>query len=168
MEVTGKISTPFPIQVVISPGNVVAKLIRNHRTDLVLPTTDLFELAYSAQVRLKPGQNVLRIAVIDPLSVTTVEREVYFKPNFDFQELKIYPNPVPRDRYQVTFQTEANQPLDDIRYSIYAVSANDSTTGRGSRHDTSTGGIWVVELQNSLWQRRGYWCLYLPSRCAGR
>ena len=122
VEVTGKISTPFPIQIVISPGNVVAKLIRNHRTDLVLPTTDLFELAYSAQVRLKPGQNVLQIAVIDPLSVTTMEREVYFKPNFDFQELKIYPNPVPRGRYQVTFQTEANQPLDDIHYSIYAVS----------------------------------------------
>ena len=50
----------------------------------------------------------------------SVEKMVDFRPAFQLEEIKIYPNPVLAGHNQITFQTIANQPIDSIRYTVLA------------------------------------------------
>ena len=117
VEISGRVVTPFPVQIVISPGNIVANLSRIETSE-TWSTSDVLQAEFSAQVWLLPGPNQLQIAVVDQFNVAVVNEVVDFKPTFQLEELKIYPNPVLPDHNLVTFQTIANQPIDNIQYTI--------------------------------------------------
>ena len=117
--ISGQVRTPFPVQIIISPGNVIANLNRI-QTPADWLTPDLLQSSFSAQVRLSPGPNHLQVAIANQFGVMAVEKVVDFSPAFLLEEIKIYPNPVLAGHNQITFQTIANQPIDNIRYTVLA------------------------------------------------
>ena len=119
VKISGQVMTPFPVQIIISPGNVVANLNRIETPDHWL-TPDLLQASFSAQVHLSPGPNHLQVAIANQFGVMAVEKMVDFGPAFQLEEIKIYPNPVLAGHNQITFQTIANQPIDSIRYTVLA------------------------------------------------
>ena len=107
VEITGQFETPFPIYIVVHPGNVTAQVDRSNNT-------------YTATVPLKTGANQIRVAAIHALGARSVEQTIFFEPDFEWQSVSAFPNPSRKTDELIVFRTEANLPIEEMNVFIYS------------------------------------------------
>ena len=107
VKITGRFESTYPVEIVLSPGNVLANLDRNNRT-------------YQAEVTLQPGENLVRATVVYPLGASSVERTVLFEPDFEWISAAVFPNPARLTDELTQLRGEGNLPMEALNFFIYA------------------------------------------------
>ena len=107
VQITGRFESTYPVEIVLSPGNVLANLDRFNRT-------------YRAEVTLRPGENLVRATVVYPLGASSVEQTVLFEPDFEWISAAVFPNPARLTDELTQLRGEGNLPMDALNFFIYA------------------------------------------------
>ena len=107
VEISGQFETPFPIYIVVYPGNVTAQVDRAKNT-------------YTATIPLKPGANQVRVAAVHALGARSVEQTIFFEPDFEWHSVNVFPNPSRKADELIVFRTEANLPIEEMGIYIYS------------------------------------------------
>ena len=107
VKITGRYESTYPVEIVLSPGNVLAKLNR-------------FNGTFQAEVTLQPGENLVRATVVYPLGASSVERNVLFEPVFEWISAAVFPNPARLTDDLTQLRGEGNLPMEALNFFIYA------------------------------------------------
>ena len=107
VEITGQFETPFPIYIVVHPGNISAQVDRANNT-------------FTATVPLKAGANQVRVAAVHALGARSVEQTIFFEPDFEWQSVSVFPNPSRKEDELIVFRTETNLPIEEMGVFIYS------------------------------------------------
>jgi hypothetical protein len=131
VQVTGRFQSPFPVEIIVYPGIVTARLDRLNQT-------------YTATVSLSVGRNVIQTAIVYPLGARLVEQAVQFvpesesettpesepkvepesepeiEPAFEWTQARVFPNPSRRNDMPIVFRAEGNLPMEAMDVSVYA------------------------------------------------
>lgn len=107
VQVTGTYKADYPIEIVLHPSKVVAKLDKEKQT-------------YTATVPLSPGANNLIVIALFPLGANSARRSVVLDETFVWKDVNIYPNPV-RVSNQTEFRIEGNLEITDMRVNVFDV-----------------------------------------------
>ena len=131
IQIAGQFETPFPIYIIVHPGNIAAQIDRENGT-------------YTATVPLKAGANEIRVAAIHALGARSVEQTIVFEPDFEWQSALVFPNPSRQTDELVVFRAEANLPIEEMKVFVYS---SDGTlvkriTGAADRADSRLWRAW--------------------------
>ena len=131
VQITGQFETPFPIYIIVHPGNIAAQVDRENST-------------FTATVPLKAGANQIRVAAIHALGARSVERTIVFEPDFEWESALAFPNPSRKTDELVIFRAEANLPIEEMKVFVYS---SDGTlvkriTGVADRADSRIWRAW--------------------------
>lgn len=107
VEITGRFKSSFPVEIVLSPGNVLARVDRLNRT-------------YQAEVTMQPGENLVRATVVYPLGANSVEHTVLFEPDFEWVSAAVFPNPARLTDELTQLRGEGNLPMEMLNFFIYS------------------------------------------------
>lgn len=107
VQITGRFESDFPVEIVLSPGNVLAQIDRSSRT-------------YQAEVTMQPGENLVRATVVYPLGASSVEQTVLFEPDFEWISAAVFPNPARLTDELTQLRGEGNLPMEAMHIYIYA------------------------------------------------
>jgi hypothetical protein len=107
VQITGRFESDFPVEIVLSPGNVLAQIDRSSRT-------------YKAEVTMQPGENLVRATVVYPLGASSVEQTVLFEPDFEWISAAVFPNPARLTDELTQLRGEGNLPMESMHIYIYA------------------------------------------------
>lgn len=131
MQITGQFETPFPIYIIVHPGNIAAQVDRESST-------------FTATVPLKAGANQIRVAAIHAMGARSVEQTIVFEPDFEWESALVFPNPSRKTDELVVFRAEANLPIEEMKVFVYS---SDGTlvkriTGVPDRADSRLWRAW--------------------------
>ena len=107
VQITGRFESDFPVEIVLSPGNVLAQIDRSSRT-------------YQAEVTMQLGENLVRATVVYPLGASSVEQTVLFEPDFEWISAAVFPNPARLTDELTQLRGEGNLPMEAMHIYIYA------------------------------------------------
>ena len=107
VEITGQFETPFPIYIIVHPGNVTAHVDRASNS-------------YSATVPLNSGANQISVAAIHALGARSVEQTIIYEPDFEWQSATVFPNPSRNADEVIGFRAEANLPIEEMTVFVYS------------------------------------------------
>ncbi|MDE0044153.1 MAG: hypothetical protein OXT74_19095, partial [Candidatus Poribacteria bacterium] len=131
IQIAGQFETPFPVYIIVHPGNIAAQIDRENNT-------------FTATVPLKAGANEIRVAAIHALGARSVEQTIVFEPDFEWQSALVFPNPSRKTDELVVFRAEANLPIEEMKVFVYS---SDGTlvkriTGAADRADSRLWRAW--------------------------
>ena len=107
VQITGRFESTYPVEIVLTPGNVLAHLDRSNRT-------------YRAEITMQPGENLVRATVVYPLGANSVEQTVLFEPDFEWISAAVFPNPARLTDELTQLRGEGNLPMEAMNIYIYA------------------------------------------------
>ncbi len=107
LQITGTFKTNFPIDIVVHPSKVEAKLDRDTQT-------------YTATIPLAPGKNTLVVVARYPLGANSVRRTVVLDEAFIWKDIIISPNPV-RFTQRTEFRVEGNLEITSMKVNVYDI-----------------------------------------------
>ncbi|MDE0485260.1 MAG: M28 family peptidase [Candidatus Poribacteria bacterium] len=107
LQITGTYVTDYPIDIVVHPSGVEAKLDREKQT-------------YTATIPLSPGKNTLMVVARYPLGAASVKQSVVLEEGFIWKDVIVSPNPV-RFNNQTEFRVEGNLEITEMKVNIYDV-----------------------------------------------
>ena len=105
LEISGTFRSDFPIDIIVYPSRVEAKLDRETRT-------------WTATVPLKPGKNDLRAIARYPMGAVSSAQSIILTQAFAWKDVVVFPNPVRSDTL-TEFRVEANVDMTEMRVLIY-------------------------------------------------
>lgn len=107
LQITGRYVSDFPIDIVVHPSGVEAKLDREKQT-------------YKATIPLSPGENTLMVVARYPLGAASVKQSVILEEGFIWKDVIVSPNPV-RFNNRTEFRVEGNLEITEMKVNIYDV-----------------------------------------------
>lgn len=107
LQITGTFRSDFPIDIIVHPSGVEAKLDREQQT-------------YTASIPLSPGANTLMVVVRYPLGAVSVKQSVILEEGFVWKDVSVSPNPV-RFNNRTEFRIEGNLEITEMKVNIYDV-----------------------------------------------
>lgn len=130
LQITGTFASDFPIDIIVHPSGVVAKLDREKQT-------------YTATIPLSPGKNTLMVIARYPLGANSVKRSVVLEEAFVWKDVAVSPNPV-RGGIPTEFRVEGNLEITDMKVHIYDVHGSliKRIEGVGDRLDKRVWRTW--------------------------
>ncbi len=105
--ITGRFESPFPIYIIVYPGNIAAQIDRSGKT-------------FTATVPVKAGENRMSVSAIHALGARSVEHTVVFEPDFEWESALVYPNPSRKTDELIVFRAEANLPIEEMKVFVHA------------------------------------------------
>ena len=130
LQITGTYVSAFPIDIIVHPSGVEAKLDREKQT-------------YTATIPLSPGENTLMVVAQYPLGASSVKQSVIFEEGFVWKDVIVSPNPV-RFHNRTAFRVEGNLEITDMKVNIYDVRGSliKRIDGVGDRLDKRIWRTW--------------------------
>lgn len=110
LEITGTFQSDFPIDIIVHPSQTEAVIDRERQT-------------YTADVPLKPGENVLNVVARYPLGAVSVVKSTILTQAFAWRDVVVFPNPARSDGL-TEFRVEGNADITEMRIDIYDANAN--------------------------------------------
>ena len=110
LQITGTFTSDFPIDIIVHPSGVEAKLDREKQT-------------YTAAIPLSPGENTLMVVARYPLGAASVKQSVVLEEGFVWKDVIVSPNPV-RFHNRTEFRVEGNLEITEMKVNIYDVHGN--------------------------------------------
>lgn len=107
LQITGTFRSDFPIDIIVHPSGVEAKLDREKQT-------------YTASIPLSPGANTLMVVVRYPLGAVSAKQSVILEEGFVWKDVSVSPNPV-RFNNRTEFRVEGNLEISEMKVYIYDV-----------------------------------------------
>jgi len=107
LQITGRYVSDFPIDIVVHPSGVEAKLDREKQT-------------YKATIPLSPGENTLMVVARYPLGAASAKQSVILEEGFIWKDVIVSPNPV-RFNNRTEFRVEGNLEITEMKVNIYDV-----------------------------------------------
>ena len=130
LQITGTFTSDFPIDIIVHPSSVEAKLDREKRT-------------YTAAIPLSPGENTLMVVARYPLGATSVKQSIVLEEGFVWKDVIVSPNPV-RFHNRTEFRVEGNLEITEMKVNIYDVHGSliKRIEGVGDRLDKRIWRTW--------------------------
>jgi hypothetical protein len=130
LQITGRYVSDFPIDIVVHPSGVEAKLNREKQT-------------YTATIPLSPGENTLMVVAQYPLGATSAKQSVVLEEGFIWKDVIVSPNPV-RFNNRTEFRIEGNLEITEMKINIYDVHGSliKRIEGVGDRLDKRIWRTW--------------------------
>ena len=107
LQITGTFRSNFPIDIIVHPSKVKAKLDKEAQT-------------YKATIPLAPGENTLIVVARFPLGAASVRRSVVLEEGFVWKDVIVSPNPV-RFNARTEFRVEGNLEITSMKVNVYDV-----------------------------------------------
>ena len=110
LEITGTFHSDFPVDIIVHPSQTEAAIDRETQT-------------YTANVPLKPGENILKVIVWYPLGAVSATESTILTQAFAWKDVAVFPNPT-RSGGLTEFRVEANIDITEIHVLIYDADGN--------------------------------------------
>ncbi len=130
LQISGTYVSDFPIDIVVHPSGIEAKLDREKQT-------------YTATIPLSPGENTLMVVARYPLGAASVKQSVILEEGFIWKGIIVSPNPV-RFNNRTEFRIEGNLEITEMKVNIYDVRGSliKRIEGVGDRLDKRIWRTW--------------------------